>query len=392
MRNALNAFVLGAVALMVGCSADASGSLANQPARDSAAADSNGSKGAPTTTAASTPVAPAVAACSGVAAPTSLSDAKDASDIHVAGTAVFFQSGTSVNQVLKAGGAKAAPIFTSPNLVRSYVDKQTLLTVEQTGADDPTATLRTFAATQATDDNGDPTGVDPAFPTFPVNVDGDDPGGTTAATNFNAAGTVIFGSDDDNIYLQADDGNGNSEIVQVNRTDLTQTVLVNSDKVISSPQIASSAIWYVLDNQRVFMITLATDDDPTTGTPTEMFGQGNAQCNLAVTNLNAYCSIGTEIDSRDLTGASPKTLLTEQQSKVTGAGFGAAMANNGTLFVRDNSADPNVQHVIRALTTGDSPTETFLACNRGQVTGIAVDSDSVVWTENGAGVFVTKRQ
>lgn len=373
---------------MVGCADDESTdtlSRRNSKTNNGSSGGTNtggtdpGNKPGPTTSA-------AVTACSAVTAPTSLADVKDATDLHLAGTAIFFQSGASVNRVLKNGGNKKT-VFTSPNLTHSWADAKGLLLVETTGPDNPNATLRTFNANQPTEENPTP----PAFPEFPV-VEGEGaPGGATANTNFNAASAMIFGADDNNYYLTAEDGAGNSLIVAVNRGNPgAQTNLVTTDKVISNPQIASAAIWWVQEGNRVFKAALATGEQAQ-GEPKEVFGMGQP-CNLAVNESAAFCSIGASIEQRDLTGAGVKTLIAVTASKAPAAPYGLPVYFDSHLFLRNLNPDAEIKNVIRAVATGAAPDEKLVACNReGIITDLAVDKDSIVWSEKDKGVFLTAR-
>lgn len=366
---------------MVGCADDpVTGGLSRRKAADDTADQTGASSTTPTTSTGTTSAA--VTACSSVAQPTALAQVTDATDLRIAGTAIFFQTGASVNRILKNGANKKV-VFTSPNLTHSWADAKGLLLVETTGPDNPSATLRAFAANA--------TETPAAFPEFPV-VEGEaGPGGATANTNFNAASVEIFASDENNFYLMADDANGNSLIVAVNRANpATQTVLLTTDKVISNPQIASSAIWYVEDNNRVFKLPLATDDQPA-GEKKEVFGVGT-QCSLAVNELAAFCSLGDSIEQRDLTGASPKTFMDLKASKTPLAPFGQPMYFDSRLYLRSLTPDKDIKNVIRSVATGAAADEKLVACNRpGTITGIAIDQENVVWSEKGAGVFMTAR-
>jgi hypothetical protein len=392
MRVVLGILLVGAMAVTVGgCSDEDSGSslTGRRNTKDGTSSGSSPTGTNPTGTDPTTQVSAAVTACQAVAAPTQLSEAKDATDIHIAGTGIFFQSGASVNRVLKDGTNKKT-VFTSPNLTNSWADAKGLLLVETSGPDNPNATLRAFNAnpTEPGDQNPNPSG---AFPQFPVGEGDQGPGGATAGTNFNAASAKIFGADDDNYYLQADDGNGNALIVAVNRNDPNNRAnLVTTDKVITNPQIASSAIWWVQEGNRVFKQALATGDQGQ-GAPTEVFGVGSS-CSLAVNEQNAFCSLGATIEQRDLTGAGAKTLMDANASKTSGVAYGVPQYFDSHLFVRNLSAAADVKNMIRAIATGGAADEKLVACGRvGNITGVAVDKDNVVWTEDQTGVFMTTR-
>lgn len=387
MRGVLGILLVSALTVVVGCADDSSDAqLARRNTKDSTTSGGTPTGTNPTGTTPATQSA-AVTACSSVAAPTQLSEAKDASDIHIAGTGVFFQSGASINRVLKDGTNKKT-VFTSPNLTHSWVDAKGLLIIEQTDTGNPNATLRAFNAnpTEPGDQNPNPSG---AFPEFPVGTGDQGPGGATAGTNFNAPSAKVFGADDTNYYLQADDANGNSLIVAVNRNDPNNRAnLVTTDKVITNPQIASSAIWWVQEGNRVFKQALATGDQPQ-GEAKEVFGVGS-QCSLAVNETAAFCSLGATIEQRDLTGTGAKTFMDANASKTPGLAYGQPTYFDSAVFLRNASASADVKNVIRAISTG-TPDEKLVTCNRGTITGIAVDKDSVMWTEDQVGVFLAKR-
>ncbi|MBX3224810.1 MAG: hypothetical protein KF795_30120 [Labilithrix sp.] len=383
MQKALGIVVCGAWLALVGCADDDNGS----GLRGRSGSNHRGDDAAQTPGAESQPTS-AENACAAVQPPTALADAKDARDVRIAGTAVFYQAGAKVFRVLKDGTAKKE-LYTSPDLVRTYVDKTAMVLIEST-PDGPEATLRVIKAIKPADKDGQPA-PEPAFPDFPTAADGATPG-VTAATDFNAAGTRVFASDESSFYLLADTGAGDTIFKVSKDNPNNRTALAQSANVITNPQIASSAVWYVRDQQRIFKVALADEENGIEqGEPTEVFGIGYASCSLAVNETAAFCSVGSAVERRDLTGANPKTILDAQQSK-TQALFGATIARDGTLFVRSAAPDEKVKHVIRALKpSGDSADESFVACGRGTVTDLAVDGTSVAWTEEGAGVFLAPR-
>ena len=383
MRKTLGIFVSLAALAMVGCADDAASGLRNRTNTTNREAE-----GPPAAApeAADTQTTTAEKTCAAVQPPTALSDAKDARDVYVAGAAVFYQSGPKVHRVLKDGTGKKE-IYTSSNLVRSFVDATTMILVESTG-DSPEATIRVIKAITPDVKEGAP---EPAFPEFPSAKDGAPPGIATA-TNFNAAGTRVFASDEASFYLLADTGNGET-IYEVKKDNpAAQKALAQSPNVITNPQIASGAVWYVRDQQRIFKVALGDEENGIPqGEPTEVFGIGYASCSLAVNELAAFCSVGSAVERRDLTGANPKTIFDAEKS-MTQARFGATIAHDGTLYVRSEAPDEKMKHVIRAIEPkADAAEEKLVACGRGMVTGLAVDGTSVVWTEESAGVFVAPR-
>jgi hypothetical protein len=387
MRGAL-AVLVGAMVTLVGCVDDdiASPLRRGGPAGSQGVTTTEDQGGAP----AELGRTPAELACAAAPAATALSDAKAALNVRIVGQAVFFRDGSTVKRVLK-NGTNAKDVFSSPNLVQSFVDRTAMLLVETT-ADAPEATLRVVKAVAPKVKEGDQAPPEPAFPEFPAVKDGVAPG-VAVATNFNAAGTRAFSSDETSFYVLADTANGDT-IVKVNKDNpAVQTVLVTTPHVISNPQIASGAVWWVRDNNRVFKATLADEENGVPqAEPTEVFGIQYASCNLAVGESAAYCSVGTALERRDLTGGNPMTILDAQRSK-TQALFGPALHHNGSIFVRSAASDAMVKHVIRAIRFGQGTAEEqFVACGRALVTDLAVDSTHVAWTEEGAGVFVAPLQ
>ena len=385
MRKALGIFVSLAALALVGCADD---DMASGLRSRSGTASREAESPAPAAAQAVDTQTAAEKTCATVQPPTALSDAKDARDVYVAGAAVFYQSGPKVHRVLKDGTGKKE-LYTSPNLVRTFVDKTTMILVETTG-DSPEATIRVIKAISPDVKEGEQA-PQPAFPEFPSAEDGVAPGIATA-TNFNAAGTWVFASDETSFYLLADTGNGET-IYEVKKDNPgVQTALAQSPNVITNPQIASGAVWYVRDQQRIFKVALADEENGIPqGEPTEVFGIGYASCSLAVNELAAFCSVGSAVERRDLTGGNPKTILDAEKS-MTQARFGATIAHDGTLYVRSEAPDEKVKHVIRAIEPkADAAEEKLVACGRGMVTGLAVDGTSVVWTEENGGVFVAPR-
>ncbi|MBX3210805.1 MAG: hypothetical protein KF850_02095 [Labilithrix sp.] len=386
MRKALALVVCGAVAALIGCADDDTGaSLRGKPGASNRGAGAGSGE-----TTAGSEAAPSSAenACAAVQPPTTLADATDARDVRIAGSAVYYQAGAKVFRVLK-DGTKKKELYTSPNLVRSYVDKTAMVLIETT-PESTEATIRVVQAIVPEDKDGQPA-PEPAFPDFPTAADGALPG-VTAATDFNAAGTRVFASDEKSFYLLADTGDGDTIFQVKKKNPNVRTALAQSANVITNPQIASGAVWYVRDQQRIFKVALGDEENGIEqGEPTEVFGIGYASCSLAVNERAAFCSVGSAVERRDLTGANPTTILDAQQSK-TQALFGATIARDGALFVRSAAPDEKVKHVIRALeSSGDAVEESFVACGRGMVTDLAVDGTSVVWTEEGAGVFLAPR-
>ncbi len=378
MRGSLAVLGVGAV-VWSGCTSETGPGFrrggATQAPAEAAASDTS-----------TAPASAVEAACASAPAATSLAEGI-AKDVRIAGSAVFYQSGTKVLRVLLDGSNKGE-IYTSPDLVSSYVDADALLAVETTG-NDPNATLRVIKANApAVAPGKDP--VAAAFPEFAVAAPG---AGTMAATAFNSAGTRAFASDATSFYVLADTAAGDA-IVKVSKADPnTQTTLVAGDNVVlTNPQITNNALWYVREAQRIFKVELG--DEATgiaVGQPKEVFGISYANCSLAVNESATCCSMGSGLERRDLKGGNPMTILDLQKSK-TQARFGATVSAQGSLYVRSEAPDALVKHVILAITTGtDVADEKLVACGRGAVTDLAVGASRVVWTEETGGVYSAAR-
>jgi hypothetical protein len=375
---ALGMFVCGSA--LVGCGSDSS-PVARHVGAITAAPPAP-TPPAPAPAPASASPNPAVVACAGVAPPTQLKEVGDARDVLLVGGAVFFTSGSSVLRVGKDGKDEKV-VFTSENLVHAYVDKTAMIVLEATVDAPDATTLRVISAS--------PDGATSDVPEFPVPQDGAELG-TTARTNFNAAGTQVFASDDTGFYLLADTADG-SALVKVNKADpTTQTTLATSANVVTNPQISGGALWYVRDAQRVFKVVLPDDANGVAqGDPTEVFGVTYSSVNLAVNDTGVFFTAGTTLERRDLTGGSPATIFDAQQSKAP-APLGAAVARDGALFVPSNAPNAEVKNVIRSLKPGAGPAEEkFIACGRELVTSLQVDATSVVWAEQEKGVFIAPR-
>jgi hypothetical protein len=380
---------MGAVAaILAGCGDDTATGLRKSSGNPGVGTNGGDNQTAPAAT-------PAETACAAAPAATALSDVKNAGSAFIVGKAVFFQSGTKILRVLKDGTGKKE-IIDSPNMVGFYADKNALVLVETTG-NAPEATIRVINAINApaAPAEGQAPPPEPEFPEFPADLvtAGGAIGGIATATALTAAGARAFASDTTSFYLMADDANGATTIIKSDKANpAAQTTILATNNEISNPQLASSALWYVRDGNRVYKIALA---DPANGVaqgePTEVFGIQYAACNLAVGDNAAFCSVGTALERRDLTGGNPLTILDATKSK-TPARFGKATNFSGSLFVQSEEPDAKVKHVIRAVKpSATGAEESFAACGRNMVTSLSVDSTHIVWTEKDTGLFMAVR-
>lgn len=379
MRSTIFA-VLGAMAL-VACG----GSDDVKPHR-SAAGDPSATGGAGNATGTdpgATASTPAQAACSAVATPKQIGAETNADDVQLVGTTVYYRSDAQVEKV-NVDGTGRDMVFTSPALVRSYVDGTTLLAIEQPDPGDANATLEIVDLSAA--GQADPTTGKPGI--------GGSRGQT--ATNLNAASTYVFGADAASFFLVSDDANGGTGdvIYSLDKATAALTAIGTVTGNVSDPQVKPGAIWYVMDQKRIFKIDLQYTDpgDPTQGSAPqpaqEMFGIGYAACNLAVGTAHTYCSTSAQIEQRDMTGGNPKTLLQASSSKIQSP-FGDALSSGDDLVVKTDTGDGTLKHIIRGIAvSGD---EHLVACGRESIAAFATSSTNVVWAEAGKGVFSAPR-
>lgn len=340
------------------------------------AAAANGSSDDP---GAALPYAPA---CSGIADAKQIATDADAGDLRIADGAVFYRAGTKVMRAAKDGSGNVA-VYTSPSLVRSFVtDTGLIATIED--PNQATAVVKIIS-------QDDPSAAnDPAGKGLLLGALGE------IATNWNAGGSYFIGADADAFYAVGDEEQG-EVIYAISRTLPGLRALATVTDVISSAQLADGALWYVRDRSRVFTIPLSTPDpnDPNqkgaAGEPKEVFGISANACALAVGSNAAFCSEGSLIERRDLSGANPQTLFEATKSKVSSP-FGGATWSDGSLYVRASAPDAAMKHALRALKPGaNGVEERIVACGRSAIGEVAVDKDSVVWTEPGKGVFMAPR-
>jgi hypothetical protein len=225
---------------------------------------------------------------------------------------------------------------------------------------------------------------------------------TVTPPGWNAGGTHVFASDETSLYVMADVDTLGETIYKVEKANPSQmTVLAQIDgAVLSDPQLAANAVWFVRDQKRVYKVGLPADPEkdpiglPEEITPpVEVFGSGYASCKLAVGRAHAFCSTGNTLEQRDLSGANLLTVLDAYKGAAPSL-LGAATFRDDTVFVRTlpSSATDLKKNGIRAVKAGGATQgESLLACGRETITAIAVDATSVVWAEQGKGVFQAPR-
>lgn len=289
----------------------------------------------------------------------------DATDLRLTDGALFFRTGAKVIRAAKDGSGRALA-FESSDLVHAFVaDGGTIVAIEQ--PDGPNALVRVVTADS---------GADEVL------------AATAVPTNWDAAGSYFFAADAKAFYAVADVPNQGEIVYALPRaTPLAMIPLAQANDVISSPQLGDGAVWFVRDRKRVFKVEL----EQPAPSASEVFGIGYAACALAVGSDAAFCSAGATLEQRDLSGGSPKTLLEAAKSKVA-APFGSAIWADGTLYVRADAADAKMGYTIRAIkATSAGVEERIVACGRGAIGAMAVDGDTIAWTESGKGVFVAPR-
>jgi hypothetical protein len=368
-------FALSGLALH-GCAAPAT----SDPGDDGTGAALPGRGDGTSSPAAAANAAPA-GPCAGVAPATSLSTAKDVRDIHVVGDAVYFVSGNDVLRVAKAGGA-ATKVFTSPNLIHAFVDRTVLVAIEAPPLA-PTATIEVVKATNAAD-------TTQLTPEFPTPGDATAPANVKAATNYDAGGVDIFGSDAASFYLLTNE-RANDAIVKVDKAAPgTRTNVVAIPNAITHPQLAGAQIWFVRDQTAVLDVALPEAGKPA-ATPAVVFSLSDGSaCTLAVGDA-AYCSVGSSVQRRDLSGSNLTTVVDATSAK-TSARLGGVVARSSAVYVASAAPDAQAKNFILALGSGSgSPAPTYVACGRGTVTAVDGDATSVAWTEADGGLFVAPR-
>jgi len=378
MRLYLGLLLVGSVAL-VACSGDDGGGLR---------LDNNGPGTAPSTPTTSTGSAPAAApgpvapACpTTVAAATSISATDtNATDVHLVPGAVMFRNDLKVIRVDLATGVRTEP-YASPDLVHSFSDADVIVTIESPNPPDAVLKVLPAGATSGT--------MNPNTKT--------DGGLTTTPPNWSAGGTYVFASDATSFYVLADVTNQGDTIYKVSKADPNQmTQLANLEQSsLGDPQLSGTDVWFTRDQKRVYKVTQTVDAaDPTGATvtasdPTEIFGIGYANCNLAVGGSHTYCSTGKALEQRDLTGGDLQTVL-DAQKMSSPTLLGAAQFGSDTVFVRSlpSSTTDALKNGIHAIKGTD---DKLLVCGREAINAFAADDTKVVWAEQGKGVFSAPR-
>lgn len=373
MRRSLLALVVlgSSVSALVACGGDESSGT--MPSRTPKTDGTDRSGEAPDPNATPTPPA---APCAGIAEAKQISVDATAADVQLTDGAIFFRAGTKIIRAAKDGTGQVA-VYESPALVRSHVAGGLILTIEDPNPPNAVVKVTTL---------DDPNNADPAKLVL---------NGATIATSWNAGGSYFVGSDPDAVYAVGDEQTG-EVIYKLSRAAPALQALTTVTDGLSSTQIAGGGLWYVRDRSRVFQIPIAAldpnvPDQKVQGEPREIFGSTAHTCALAVGQDATFCSAGTFVERRDLSGANPKTLLQADKSRVA-APFGGAVWFDGTLYVRTSAPDATMGHALRALAaTAAGVEEKIVACGRSAIGEVAVDEDTVVWTEPGKGVFKAPR-
>ncbi len=336
------------------------------------ASGTNGGGATPGATTGDAPGAPPPApACpAGVPAAKMLATDGNAADVQLVNGMIWFRTDTSIVTMAKDGSARATK-YTSPALLRTYVDATSMLHVESPNP--PEAVLvRTTLDGQVL---------------------------TRQATNFIAAGARVFGDDGEYDYLVAEVENGVGDTVfRLSKTTQALEPLANfgegDENAISSAQLAYPNVWFVRGQKRAYEVVQTPQTDGNGDIvgfapqpATEIFASSADACRLGVANGAAYCSNGTALVKRDLKGANPTTVLDETMSAVKAA-IGAPRVSGDALALEP---DASARTVIRLI--GATGKESILACGRDGIGEVAVDNDSVVWAESGAnkGLYLAPR-
>jgi hypothetical protein len=367
MKRVASVVMVGMVSLLVGCGGEESPGLRLGPS----SADAKGGEA----TAVANAAAPSGPQCpAGVAAPKQISTEADVADLTLVGDSVYYRSLTKVVRVGK-DGAKRTEVIESKDLVRAFVDANVMVLVESPTP--PEAVLRVIALDEL---------AAAATPKEELAL----LKGVTITTNANAGGTSVFGADAEKVYLLADETEA-QVIYSIDKAKpgaLTEIARI-TDAVVSHPQVAGGALWFVKDQHRVFRLALAEPEDQ----PQEVFGLGYASCGLAVSADHAFCATGAALEQRGLDGANVMAFL--EREKSTGrVAVDSAKVAFGALVVRTESGpkDDALKGVLRSIrVTPNGVEETVVACGRESLSDVAVDATSIAWLEPSKGVFLAPR-
>lgn len=379
MHLGLGLVLVGGFA-MIACSGDDGGGI-----RRSGSGGTTSPGGDDTTTPAGGTTGPTAAACPATVPEARSISAQDtnATDVRLVDGNVIYQAGTKVMKVDPKAGTRT-DLYASPDLVHSFADATVLVTIESPNP--PDAVIKVMPA-------GVTAGAEKPFGELVVTPPG-----------WNAGGTYVFATDATSIYVMADVANQGDTLYKLSKANPNvMTVLAQLQAPLGDPQLAGSDVWFVRDQKRVYKVSQAGGpNEPgdkagelggAAGTPTEVFGIGYADCKLAVGGSHAFCSTGTALEQRDLTGGNLTTVFDSQKGAAPSL-LGAALYGTDTVFVRSLPSSPTdvLKHGIRAVkTTGAAPEEKLVACGREPITAVAVDATTVVWTEQGKGVFAAAR-
>jgi hypothetical protein len=331
------------------------------------------------------PAGPAAIACPAtVAAPTALSTVDtNATDVHVIPGFVIYREGNKIVRV-DPKGAGRTELYTSADLVHSYADETVIVTVESPDA--PDAILKVMPV-------GGPGGdkLDPANAGAEIVV--------TPPTPWSAGGTYVFASDAVSFYVLADVTNQGDTIYKLDKANpQAMTALATfPGSSLGDPQLSGTDVWFVRDQKRVYKVTQDVAGDPnvdkipgavTASPPTEVFGIEYANCKLAVGGNHTFCSTGKALEQRDLTGANLTTVYDTQKGMPTL--LGAAMFGADSVFVRSLPSSPTdaLKNGIHAIKGTE---DKLVACGRETINAFTVASSTVVWAEQGKGVFSAPR-
>jgi hypothetical protein len=356
MRTLLGLVLVGSLSLVACGSEDDTRALRHNPAAlapPAAPAPQSASATAP-------PAAPTCPATVPAATAISTTDTS-AQDIHLIPGFVVYRNDLKVVKVDPTG--KRTEFYASKDLVHAFSDQDVLVTIES------------------------PNPPDAVLKVMPV---GDTKKAITVTPdNWSAGGTTVFASDTTSFYVLADVATQGDTIYKVSKTDPNQrTVLANLEGApLGDPQLAGTDVWFVREQKRVYKVTQADPAAP--ADPTEIFGIGYANCNLAVGGSHAFCSTGKALEQRDLTGANMQTIF-DGQTGASPSLLGTAIFGSDTVFVRSLPATQTdaLKNGIRAINGTD---DKLVACGREPINAFTADDKSVVWAEQGKGVFSAPR-
>ena len=378
MRFSLGVLACGFGLLsLVACGDDGEGSLLGGDRPGANGGTPNG--GATSTKPVDDPPPPECAA--EIPQPTLIASDALANSVHLTKHGVVYRAGPTM-KVADRAGKGGGTLYTSPNIVSSWVDDASIVLVESV-PDTDTSTLRV------------------------ITMENVGTGGVAVPTAINPGSIEIFASDTTGFYMLSEAG-GTEAIYRVEKANpgaMTLLTSTTTDK-FTYPVLANKFVWYVKNGQRIYKVGAAQpiEGEPNEkgeipflpgappGAPEEVFGIAYSSVRLAVDEKNTFYSTGNLLEKRDLKGGNPAIVLDVEKSK-SKAAFSTPLADSDSVIIPSLAADPHFKHIIRSVKlTAQGTEEKLVACGRETVpSSVVMDKTSVAWIEAGKGVFLAPR-